>query len=359
MTRALILLHRWLGVAFCLPFAMWFASGIVMHFVPFPTLSEAERIAGLAPIETPLVAHGPGEAVRASGLSGVLRVTLTQRSDGPVYLISGYAGAAALHAADLSGAAVHSAPLALAIATDYAGRRQWDAAAAGIAALKSYDQWTVASGFDRDRPLYRIALSDSRGTELYISANTGEVVLDTTRRQRAWNYVGSIAHWIYPTVLRRHATTWSRLLWWLSLAALIGACAGAVIGMLRLGEKGSRLSSPYRGWQRWHHWLGLCCMLFLSTFIFSGWLSMDSGTLFSTGDPTSAEIAAVTGRPDWNALTQNELQQLDPRTVEAEWFAFDDRILSPGARSTWRSTALRCRFRRRISRTRVPKYDRG
>ena len=34
--RALILLHRWLGVAFCLLFAMWFATGIVMHFVPFP-----------------------------------------------------------------------------------------------------------------------------------------------------------------------------------------------------------------------------------------------------------------------------------------------------------------------------------
>jgi hypothetical protein len=33
-------LHRWWGVAFCLLFAMWFASGIVMHFVPFPPRSE-------------------------------------------------------------------------------------------------------------------------------------------------------------------------------------------------------------------------------------------------------------------------------------------------------------------------------
>ena len=33
-------LHRWWGVAFCLLFAMWFASGIVMHFVPFPARSE-------------------------------------------------------------------------------------------------------------------------------------------------------------------------------------------------------------------------------------------------------------------------------------------------------------------------------
>jgi hypothetical protein len=46
--RALILLHRWLGVAFCLFFTMWLTSGIVMHFVPFPRLTEAERLAGLS-----------------------------------------------------------------------------------------------------------------------------------------------------------------------------------------------------------------------------------------------------------------------------------------------------------------------
>ena len=33
-------LHRWWGVVFCLLFAMWFASGIVMHFVPFPARHE-------------------------------------------------------------------------------------------------------------------------------------------------------------------------------------------------------------------------------------------------------------------------------------------------------------------------------
>ncbi len=326
MMRALILLHRWLGVAFCLLFAMWFASGIVMHFVPFPVLSEAGRFAGLAPIDMPLVAHDPAEAVRASGLNGVARVKLMQRSDGPVYLISGSTGAAALHAADLSDAAVHAHPLALSIAKDYAGRRQWDASAAGVAALKAFDQWTVSSDFDRDRPLYRVALNDGRGTELYVSTSTGEVVLDTTRRRRAWNYIGSIAHWIYPIALRSHPAAWGRLLWWLSLVALIGASAGAAIGMLRLGAEGPRFSSPYRGWQKWHHWLGLCCMLFLLTWIFSGWLSMDSGTLFSTGKPTSAETAAVTGAPDWNSLPRDELQQLDPRTIEAEWFAFDGRI---------------------------------
>src|SRR5580700_7480924 len=87
MIRSLILLHRWLGVAFCLLFAMWFASGIVMHFVPFPALTEADRLAGLTRVDTTAVARGPAEAVAASGIVGATRVRLLQRSDGPVYLV--------------------------------------------------------------------------------------------------------------------------------------------------------------------------------------------------------------------------------------------------------------------------------
>jgi hypothetical protein len=324
--RALILLHRWLGVAFCLLFAMWFASGIVMHFVSFPAFTKANRFAGLAPIDPADVRYGPAQAVAASKLGDAVRVRLTQRSDGPIYLVSDSSRTTALHTADLSSASVHSPDLALAIAKDYAARRQWDASAASIAAPVSYDQWTVAEQYDRDRPLYRVPLNDTPGTALYVSSATGEIILDTTRRQRFWNYAGSVAHWIYPTVLRSHPSAWSRLLWWLSLLALIGASAGAATGLLRLGADGSRFASPYRGWQAWHHWLGLCSMLFVLTWIFSGWLSMDSGVLFSTGKPLASETAAIIGAPDWSALPNDEAQHLDPQTVEAEWFAVGGHI---------------------------------
>jgi hypothetical protein len=324
--RALILVHRWLGVAFCLLFAMWFASGIVMHFVPFPAFAEADRFAGLAPIDPAGVRYGPAKAVAAGKLGNAVRVRLMQRSDGPVFLVSDSSRTAALHATDLSGAGVHAADLALAIAKDYAARRQWDASEASIAVLASHDQWTVAGQYDRYRPLYRVVLNDASGTELYVSSATGEVVLDTTRRERIWNYAGSVAHWIYPAVLRSHPAMWSRLLWWLSLLALIGASAGAATGTLRLGGGGSRFSSPYRGWQALHHWLGLCCMLFVLTWIFSGWLSMDSGVLFSTGNPADAETAAIAGTPAWNAPPQDEIEHLPAALREVEWFAFGGRI---------------------------------
>jgi hypothetical protein len=198
--RILATLHRWWGVAFCLLFAMWFASGIVMHFAPFPVRSER--------------------------------------------------------------------PLT----------REIDAARAG-AELIEYDQWTVAGDYDDDRPLFRYALDDAAGTEIYVSSRSGKVVLTTTRNVRLANYAGSIAHWIYPTELRHHRTLWSRLMWWLSLLGAMGAAAGVIIGLLRLGKE-----PAYRGLQRWHHISGLIVAPFLLAWIFSGFLSMDDGTLFAHSD---------------------------------------------------------------------------
>src|ERR1700682_6325795 len=106
MMRALILVHRWLGIVFCLLFAMWFSTGVVMHFVPFPALTEAERFAGLAPLDLRQVVHGPAEAVNASAMPNATRVRLLQRSDGPIYLVSGQARLQALRAGDLADAAV-------------------------------------------------------------------------------------------------------------------------------------------------------------------------------------------------------------------------------------------------------------
>jgi len=326
MMRALILLHRWLGVAFCLLFAIWFASGIVMHFVPFPALKEIDRVDGLAALDSAVVPHGPADAIAAGGIKDVTRVRLQQRSDGPVYLMSGASGMVALRAGDLSSAAVHAQPLALAIAAGFARRRDWDATAAEVDAVVPYDQWTVANGFDPQRPLYRVALNDGSGTELYVSSSTGEVVLGTTRRERMWNYLGSVAHWIYPTALRRHAAVWSSLLWGLSLLALIAASAGAVVGTLRIGAEGSRFASPYGGLQAWHHWLGLLCMLFVLTWIFSGWLSMDDGLLFSSGKPSAAEAISIAGTPAWNALPRDATARIAAPVKEVEWFAFGGHI---------------------------------
>ena len=323
--KALVLLHRWLGVGFCLLFAMWFASGIVMHFVPFPSLTEAERFAGLLPIDVSQLQHGPNEAVVASHIKDARRVRLIQRDDGPVYIVSGSSNPTALHAADLSDAAVMSEPVALEIAKAHARQRGFDAMRAVVAGVADYDQWSVPNGYDNHRPLYRIALHDPDGTELYVSSMTGEVVLDTARYQRAWNYLGSVVHWIYPTILRRNWAAWDKIVWTLSLMALMAAVTGVALGIIKLQVSRTGLGSPFRGWHAWHHILGLFTATFVVTWIFSGWLSMDHGLLFSRGRLTPVEASAVAPTPDWANL-HGEILSIAATSKEVEWFAFGDRF---------------------------------
>jgi hypothetical protein len=321
--RALTLIHRWLGVAFALFFAMWFGSGIVMHFVPFPALTEAERIQGLAPLSGTAVEHGPDAVLRASGLADADRVRLFVRSDGAVYVIKAGDKLVALHAKDLSPAGVRTAGLAVALAADHARRRELDASRATLAEVAHYDQWSVPDNLDAHRPLYRIALGDAAGTELYVSSQTGEVVRDTTRRERAWNYAGSVVHWIYPTALRRNRALWDTTVWTLSLIALATAAAGVALGVLRMRWRS--ISTPYRSWHAWHHWLGLSCAVFVLTWITSGWLSMDHGRLFSTGKTDAKEAQALTGDLLATMLRTTALAAVEAAAREVEWFDFGGR----------------------------------
>src|SRR5205085_3781868 len=48
--RATVITHRYLGVAIGLLMVMWFVSGIVMMYVPFPQVKETERLRFLPPI---------------------------------------------------------------------------------------------------------------------------------------------------------------------------------------------------------------------------------------------------------------------------------------------------------------------
>lgn len=326
MMSAIVLLHRWLGIAFCLLFAMWFASGIVMHFVPFPSLTEAERFAGLAPVGGAQGLLPVADAVVASGIADATRVRLIRREDGSVYIVSGPSRIRSVRALDGTDASVTSPDVALAIAREHSRHRGLDGASATVLARADDDQWSVPNGFDRHRPLFRIALGDAEGTEVYVSSLTGEIVLDTTRWERGWNSVGSVVHWIYPTVLRRNWALWDRVVWTLSLLASIAAALGAVLGFARLRIRDRRLSSPYRGWHALHHVVGLLVTVFVLTWIVSGWLSMDHGRLFSRGELTAAEAGVIDASPDWTKAASLDRTPINLAAREVEWFAFNGKL---------------------------------
>lgn len=306
--RWLFLVHRWLGIATCLLFAVWLLSGLVMIYVPFPSLGKAERLAGLSPIDWTAVRVSPEEARGLASASPVRALTLEMRDRAPVWRIEPWNGDPVAISA-VTGSVVPRSGEASAhrIASDFGD--------APIHALTSIDrdQWTVAGSFDRHRPLWKAELSGDGGRVLYVSSQTGEVVLDTSARERAWNWLGSVPHWIYPTVLRQNNPAWRQVVMWVSGPCIVVAFSGLWIGVLRLrtGRRryGGGRMTPYRGWMTWHHVGGLAGGLFLLTWIFSGWLSVDPGRLFASPGLSPADRIGYAGVDTPLALSLDALER--------------------------------------------------
>jgi hypothetical protein len=157
-----------------------------------------------------------------------------------------------------------------------------------------YDQWIVANRFDPFRPFYRVDFADTQGTSIYVSSRNAQVLQQTTQSQRRWNYVGAVVHWIYPTIIRKHWALWDQLVWWLALTGMIGVLSGLTLGVVRTCRVRGGWSN-FSGWLHWHHLGGLGAGVLILGWIFSGWLSMDHGRLFSVPDPTSEQLQAFHG----------------------------------------------------------------
>ena len=259
---------------------MWFASGLVMLYVPYPSLSRGEWLQRAEPIDWTRVNVPPPVDIIQPPRS----LDLAMRDGSPIWRIQEWTGERKLVPADSKG----TDPV---VDAAYAGRvasRFGDADVLAVEQLER-DQWTVAGGFNRHRPLWKVSMADPAGTELYVSASTGDVVQSTTRSERFWNWLGSVPHWLYPTVVRQDNEVWRQVVMWTSGPCIAVALTGIWIGILRtrIRErrfKGGRMT-PYHGWMLWHHVAGLVGGLFLTLWMFSGWLSVDPGHLFASPDP--------------------------------------------------------------------------
>ncbi|WP_085981035.1 PepSY domain-containing protein [Rhodopseudomonas sp. B29] len=280
LKRWLYLGHRWLGIVGCLFFAMWFLSGMVMMYVGFPSLGPAERRAALPDLAFARVVVSPDQAMAAAGLTHYPReLRLSMLDDEPVYRLVDWKGPRQTISAVTARAITHiTADQAFAVA-----RHHPAAVEPRLLGSVDRDQWSVTARFDADRPLYLIDLGDAAGTELYVSSRSGEVVLDTTRSERLWNWLGAIPHWIYPTVLRQDAPLWRQVVLWISGVLMLVAVSGLWIGVLRARLRRRYASgrvTPYRGWMAWHHIAGLIGGVAVVTWMLSGWLSLDPLAVF-------------------------------------------------------------------------------
>ncbi|GJE81988.1 PepSY domain-containing protein [Methylorubrum thiocyanatum] len=325
LRRWLYLGHRWLGILTCLLFAAWFVSGVVMMYVGFPRLTDAERRAALPPIAWDRVGVEPEDAVDRAGFAqeAVRRLDLAMLDTEPVYRITPWNGPRrTVSATDGHVVGSVSADRALAVARHHPASGR-----ATNLGLVERDQWTVPQRFDPLRPFHRIALGDDADTHLYVSAVTGETALDTSRHERFWNWFGAVPHWIYFTPLRAQRDLWRDVVLWLSGLGTVGAVTGMAVGVMRvrLRRRYARGSvTPYRGWMAWHHLGGLVAGTTLVTFVASGWVSMNPNRWFPPREPDRAALARYEGRYGSRPpLDPAALMASCPQATEARFARFD------------------------------------
>jgi hypothetical protein len=326
--RYLKSVHRWLGIFGALWLLLWFSSGLVMHFKPYPALTTKERLQWMLPLQTSQVQLSPKalQAQLAMPPSSVHGWLLWQRGYEPVYQIKQPDGPLLYSA--VSGKAI--APLDSArqvrqLLTHYLSAKQL--ADSQLRQL-DYDQWTLAASLQPHRPLWRLELPD--GQWWYFSGKTGEVLRDVSASERRWNYAGAVLHWVYLPQLRMQQSLWRELVWVISLLCLLAALSGFVLGISKMRRSRHSRISPYRRSWYWHHLLGLTAGLVLLSYLLSGWLSLDNGRLFKAAAPvdSSALQGNLPAQPDLPAFRQL-LQQASAAATpirELQWLQLDSQL---------------------------------
>ena len=280
---ALIFVHRWLGVALSVILFLWFASGIVMMYWSYPTVTTSDRLQR-APVLDPTRIKVTVDAAYGRLGRGLppAQVRLASFDGRPVYrfgagrLESDRGGAAGQMVFADDGSVVATADEAMIdrAAALWAGQ---PIRAARKEEVTAVDQWTVGD-LRNLRPLFKYSWPD--GQQVYVNGKTAEVVQYTTSKARFWAYLGAIPHWLYFTPLRKHHPQWFSVVVWSSLIGTITPVLGIIVILWMYSPRkvyrhaDTPTSIPYRGWKRWHAIAGLFFGTIATTWAFSGLLSM-------------------------------------------------------------------------------------
>jgi hypothetical protein len=296
--RWLIYIHRWLGIAGCLVFLAWFVSGIVMMYERMPRLTPEERLARLERLDVSRIRVPLHDAIQhVAGSTEQIRVGMI--GSRPVYRFRSAGDWTTIYADTGDVLTSVSASDALTIVNHLFPEAAATAKSGGR--LVDPDQWTLDGGLPRFLPMQRIALGDADDTVIYLSERTGEPVMKTTARGRAFGYAGAVIHWTYFTPFRMQRELWRYSIIYAALIGCVMCLSGLIIGIWRFSPfKRFRLKrvpshSPYAGWMWWHHYAGLLFGLFTFTWALSGALSLTPWDWAPSTDPSDEQRETIAG----------------------------------------------------------------
>src|SRR5215468_1914697 len=91
--RFLIFFHRWVGIALCVVFLLWFPSGIGMMYWGFPGVSAEDRLDHSPKLDPAKIVLSPEQAAEKAGIeASPAQVRLNSFDGRPVYRFGGGGG---------------------------------------------------------------------------------------------------------------------------------------------------------------------------------------------------------------------------------------------------------------------------
>ena len=373
MKRLLFETHRWVGIVLALFMSLWFFSGLVIMYAEPTTPSRSQQLAhedSLKPDASWLSAgeawersatqrkelalkksasgqdarREPGATDKKSADAGgkkphgggdnqIVEARLQLQAGEPVWLIEDGKGQRfALSAID---GTLHqtSSEQALKIAGNWVSRNT-ENATARVQFVETIDKPAILRNYDL-RPFHKFTVEDGAGSELLISARTGEVVHASTRIDRGFYWAGNWVHLFRPLELTSLSESRVDILTWTAFAAVVASLTGLIVGWLRWrpGWFGKKTYSegrvhPYRQfWFKWHFWGGLIGGTLVLTWGLSGFLNNNPWQLFSPANPSKEELIHYVGGEDLSlahSWRPAPLVGVDGDVVEIGWRRLGD-----------------------------------
>jgi uncharacterized iron-regulated membrane protein len=371
MKRLLFETHRWVGIVLASFMLLWFFSGLVIIYAEPTTPSRAQQLAhaeSLLPdagwlsageawersaaqrkeLASKKAASGANKGQGAAdkkiaeagnkkpgggGENQIVEARLQQQAGEPLWLIEDGKGQRfALSAID---GTLHqtSAEQALKIAETWVSRNA-DNAVASVKYAETIEKPAILRNYDA-RPFHKFTVDDGAGSELLISARTGEVVHASTRIERGFYWVGNWLHLFRPLELTGLSESRVDVLTWTAFAAAVASLTGLIVGWLRwrpglFGKKtysAGRVHPYHHFWAKWHFWGGLLGGTLALTWGLSGFLNNNPWQLFSPANPSKEELIHYVGGEDL-ALARSwrpaPLVGVDGDVVELGWRRLGD-----------------------------------
>ena len=304
--------HKITSLSIAVFFLMWFITGIVLIYHPYPKVSEKllydkkETLPSSLP-DLSSVLSKMGDKVKSLSLKQFQGQTLFSTDKAP----------------DITYSVVERVA------------KHWiDAPIERVDTLKEREQWVLFTKYDKELPIYKFYFDDAERHELFISGRTAEVLQMTTAKQRVWAWIGAIPHKFYVPCIRRNVETWQNTVAIVSGICLMAALSGWILGIclwIKNCQKKRVWGNPYKKrWSRWHFSFGLAFGIFLIAWAVSGIFAMQRVPQWLV--PMEGDYSFKSSRLWGRGMLPMEAYQLDYRKLketypdlkEVEWCRYAD-----------------------------------